>query len=96
MIFIRGIIILFIFIVSLAPNEKSPIKKNFNILLLIILITTTYYSISLNKNIQYNIINSSYKSNYLLAVFILALIIITSILPPKILLYFFKGIKTSK
>lgn len=94
-VYVRGIIVLFIFIVSLAPNEKNPIKKqNIIFYLLILNIWLIYRNNSLiNTNFK---TDSILKWNCCLILFCTTIVIFTAYIPPKIIKSFLKGIKTSK
>lgn len=94
-LYIRGIIVLFMFIVSIAPNEKSLLKSQKNkkgIIIIIAFFMLPKIRCSL-ENIK---ISSSLQSRILLLSLIMIIICIIAYLPPKITKAIYKGMKSSK
>jgi len=95
LIYIRGIIVLFIFVVSLAPNDQYKVKnisKNFFFIGLCLIVSA---GAIFSSSIRFKI-GSSYKINNFYTFFIVGLIFLISLLPPKIIILIYKGIKSSK
>lgn len=95
LIYIRGVIVLFIFIISLTPNEKNSTKKWTKITIFITVIVLNLLAIKTMEKIEFKI-NSSYKNRLTIIIIIVIIILISAYVPPKIMLMLFKGIKSSK
>lgn len=95
LIYIRGIIVLFIFVVSLAPNEKGlskkrRSKKTFITVFIITIILTNKICSERTKT------NSAMEWRISLILILIAILIVIAYLPPKTMNSFYKGMKSSK
>lgn len=97
MVYIRGIIVLFIYVVSISPNEKNKIKNNgptiITVMSLLIIFNTSQVLMTKSNSIK---IESSYVINNFFIVIIVLLISISSLIPPKVIIKTYRGIKSSK
>lgn len=94
LIYIRGVIVLFIFVVSIAPNEKTLLKeKNKKIVLVLIVLVSSFKLACTSENLK---INSSIEQRITLIVIIAVIILFIAYLPPKVIRSFYKGMKSTK
>lgn len=94
-VYIRGIIVLFIFVVSLAPNEKTNLKPN-DKKKIIMWISTIFLASKTSISLENIKINSSIQTRTTLMIIVVFLIFIIAYLPPKIVNAIYKGIKSTK
>lgn len=94
-VYIRGIIVLFIFVVSLIPNEKRTMKNEKIIAASVLLNTALLIEIKTIKIEKFKIC-SRYFINKETILIITTIILISAYLPPIFLIKIFKGIKSSK
>lgn len=94
LVFIRGIIVMFIYVASSRSNEKFKTKISMKTSMFFILIITTISPIFSNYYI--NKVIRSYKINIFIVIILTLLVSLSAIIPPKLILSFYRGMKTSK
>lgn len=86
---------MFIFIISLSPNEKIIIKKKNNLYVITFIRAILLIKSKTTIKSEFKL-NSCYKINIIFLIIILVLILISAYAPPKIIIIIYKGIKSSK
>lgn len=94
-VYVRGIIVIFIYIASLVPNEKRIVNQLRLTTLIVLANIASWVAIKLVE-INYTKIRSLYIANLWWIAIILMIILISSIIPPKAINSRLKGIKSSK
>lgn len=94
LVYVRGVIVLFIYIASLSPYEKVKSKIGKGAIVIVVIISATI-ELGANKKINLNIFENRLRKTGVNLTLIMILRIIARIVP-KILMNFNKGIKSSK
>jgi len=94
LVYVRGVIVLFIYIASLSPYEKVKSKIGRGAIVIVAIISATI-ELGANKKINLNIFENRLRKTGVNLTLIMILRIIARIVP-KILMNFNKGIKSSK
>lgn len=94
LVYVRGVIVLFIYIASLSPYEKVKSKIGKGAIVIVVIISATI-ELGANKKINVNIFENRLRKTGVNLTLIMILRIIARIVP-KILMNFNKGIKSSK